>query len=336
MRIQNHPSLLNYNTFKIDVPCNQLIEIENDSELTTLVEQKVFDGNYLIIGGGSNILFTQPFPGTIIKMMTKGITLVDDSNDIAILDVAAGEEWADFVGYCIDHQYFGVENLIGIPGLVGSAPVQNIGAYGAEVKDVIESVSGYRISTNSPFTLTNAECQFGYRQSIFKAKLKGDVIITHVRFRLSKISQFNRTYQGLQRELEKSNAPLTLSHIADTVIAVRNSKLPDIRKYGCAGSFFKNPIVPKSVLDELLAKFPNLVSYPVDDKRVKLAAGQLIDLAGLKGKQEGNVGVWPLQALVIVNYGGASGQEICDFYASVQKAVYELTGVSIEPEVNII
>lgn len=336
MRIHEHFSLLNYNTFKIDVLCNQFVEIENDSEMDILFEKNFFDDNYLIIGGGSNILFTRPFEGTVVKMITKGIELVDASDDCVVLDVSAGVEWADFVDYCIGNQYYGVENLIGIPGLVGSAPVQNIGAYGAEVKDVIDSVRGIRISTRIPFAFARSECDFGYRQSVFKTILKNDAIITHVRFKLSRIPKFNLSYQGLQRELEKSNVPLTLSSVADAVIAVRNSKLPDIRKYGCAGSFFKNPIVPHAVLTELSAKFPKIVSYPVDDSHVKLAAGQLIDLAGLKGWREGNVGVWPLQALVIVNYEGATGREICNFYAAVQQKVYSLTGIWLEPEVNVI
>lgn len=336
MRIYSHLSLLPYNTFKIDVPCKRLFEIESDKEIPSLFDMHVFEENYLIIGGGSNILFTQPFDGSIIKMTTQGITLVEETPTSVVIDVSAGVEWAGFVDYCIGNQYYGVENLVGIPGLVGSAPVQNIGAYGAEVKDVIVSVSGFRLSTKSPFTLSCSECAFGYRQSVFKTTLKNDIIITHVRFKLSKVPHFNLSYQALQYEMEKNRLPLNLSNIVHSVQAIRNSKLPDIRQYGCAGSFFKNPVVPRTRLLELSAQFPKLTSYSVDDTHVKLAAGQLIDLAGLKGKRQGNVGVWPLQALVIVNYGGATGKEICDFYTTVQQEVYALTGISLEPEVNVI
>ena len=336
MKITRNASLKPYNTFGIDVSCKHLILVESNSDIQKLFEDKVFDSEYMTIGDGSNLLFTRPFQGTIIKMVTKGIEKVDENAEFVWLKVMAGEKWEDFVRYCIKNQYVGVENLLGIPGLAGSSPVQNIGAYGAEVKDVIEEVCGWQISTKIPFSYKNADCCFGYRSSIFKTELKGDCLITEVVFKLSKKESYNLSYKGLADELQKENVPLSLQRVADTVMAVRNSKLPDIRHYGCAGSFFKNPIVEKDVFDTLILKFPRLISYPAGDGKVKLAAGQLIDLAGMKGVRDGNVGVWPHQALVIVNYGNATGHDVVTFYRKVQKKVVEQFGIQLEPEVNII
>lgn len=336
MRITHNASLKPYNTFGIDVTCKHLILAESGFDIQKLFEEKIFDSEYMMMGDGSNLLFTRLFQGSIVKMVTKGIEMVDEDADSVWLKVMAGEKWEDFVRYCIKNQYFGVENLIGIPGLVGSSPVQNIGAYGAEVKDVIEEVHGWQISTRIPFSYKKADCRFSYRSSIFKTELKGDCIITDVVFKLSKKESYNLSYKGLTDELQKENSPLSLQRVADAVIAVRNSKLPDIRRYGCAGSFFKNPIVEKVVFDALILKFPRLISYPAGDGKVKLAAGQLIDLAGMKGVRDGNVGVWPHQALVIVNYGNATGQEVVAFYRKVQKKVLEQFDIQLEPEVNII
>lgn len=336
MKIIQNASLKAYNTFGMDVRCGHLYLVETEKDVPSLFENGVFDSEYMMIGDGSNVLFTKPFQGTIIKMVTKGIEKMEEGAEFVWLKVAAGEKWEDFVGYCIKNQYFGVENLVGIPGLVGSSPVQNIGAYGVEVKDLIHEVHGWRISTRSTFVLRNEDCHFGYRSSIFKTELKGDCIITDVVFRLSKKEAYNVSYKGLADELQKEDLPLSLPCVADAVIAVRNSKLPDIRHYGCAGSFFKNPIVEKEVFDALMLKFPGLISYPAGDGKVKMAAGQLIDLAGMKGVRDGDVGVWPKQALVIVNYGNATGQEVVAFYKKVQEKVMDRFGIRIEPEVNIV
>ncbi len=336
MEITHNACLKAYNTFGIDVLCNCLILVKDDSDIQELFENKVFDSEYMVIGDGSNVLFTRSFHGTVIKMMTKGIDKVYEDGDCVRLKASAGEKWEDFVRYCIRNQYYGVENLIGIPGLVGSSPVQNIGAYGVEVKDVIEEVRGWRISTREPFVLSNEDCHFGYRSSTFKTDLRGDCLITDVVFKLSKRESYNISYKGLADELQQENVPLSLQRVADAVVAVRNSKLPDIRHYGCAGSFFKNPIVEKDVFDSLSRKYPSLISYPAGDGKVKMAAGQLIDLSGMKGVRDGDVGVWPNQALVIVNYGSATGQEVVAFYKKIQEKVMELFGIQIEPEVNII
>ena len=333
--IQN-ASLKAYNTFGMDVACRRLILVEDDSDIPLLFESGVFDSEFMMIGDGSNVLFTQTFQGTVIKMVTKGIEKSDEDADSVWLKVAAGEKWEDFVRYCIQNQYYGVENLIGIPGLVGSSPVQNIGAYGVEVKDVIEEVSGWRISTKKPFAFRNGDCRFAYRSSLFKTELKGDCLITNVVFKLSRKENYHLSYQGLADALQKGSLPMSLQRVADAVIAVRNSKLPDIRQYGCAGSFFKNPIVPKAVFESLSQKYPRLISYPAGDGMVKLAAGQLIDLAGMKGVRDGEVGVWPKQALVIVNYGKATGKEVVAFYRRVQEKVRNLFGIQLEPEVNVV
>lgn len=315
--------------------CDRFVQVECEQEIPLLFENGIFAGRYLVLGGGSNILFTGDFHGTIVQMCTRGIAVIEEDTDSALVEVAAGVEWANFVDFCIRNHYYGVENLIGIPGLVGSSPVQNIGAYGVEVKDVIDSVIGFRISTQKPFELTQAECVFGYRSSIFKTQWKNDVLITRVRFRLSKIPHFTLTYQALSKELENQKMELTLENVAALVKSIRDAKLPDITKIGCAGSFFKNPVVPVEVRDALAREIPQLVSYPAGEGMAKLAAGQLIDLAGMKGIREGDAGVYPLQALVIVNYGNASGTEICKFYQKVQKAVFDRFGIAIEPEVNI-
>ena len=335
MKDIKNQQLKSYNTFHIPALCDRFVQVESEQEIPLLFENGIFAGRYLVLGGGSNILFTDDFHGTVVQMCTHGIAVVEEDTESVLLEVAAGEEWADFVNFCIQHHYYGVENLIGIPGLVGSSPVQNIGAYGVEVKDVIESVLGYRISTKKPFELANADCAFGYRSSIFKTSWKNDVLITRVRFRLSKIPHFTLTYQALSKELENRKVELNLENVANLVKSIRDAKLPDITKIGCAGSFFKNPVVPVEVRDALAREIPQLVSYPAGDGMAKLAAGQLIDLAGMKGVREGDAGVYPLQALVIVNYGNASGTEICNFYKKVQKAVFDRFGIAIEPEVNI-
>lgn len=332
--IQNQ-QLKSYNTFMVSALCDRFVQVENEDEIPRLWEAEVFARPYLVLGGGSNILFTDDFQGTIVQMCTRGIAVVEENAESVLLEVAAGVDWADFVDFCIQKNYYGVENLIGIPGRVGSCPVQNIGAYGVEVKDVIDSVIGYRISSQQPFSLRNEECAFGYRSSIFKTEWKNDVLITLVRFRLSKIPHFILTYQALSKELENRKLELTLENVAALVKSIRDAKLPDITKIGCAGSFFKNPVVDIAVRDRLAEQVPQLVSYPAGEGKVKLAAGQLIDLAGMKGVREGNVGVYPLQALVIVNYGNASGKEICEFYQKVQKTVFDRFGIAIEPEVNI-
>jgi UDP-N-acetylmuramate dehydrogenase len=334
MKILENQQLQSYNTFMVPALCDRLVQIESEEEIPQLLAQDALEGPHLLLGGGSNMLFISDFHGTVVQVCTQGIRRVEEDARQVRLSVAAGVPWSDLVDFCIQNHYYGLENLVGIPGWVGSCPVQNIGAYGVEVKDVITKVEGYRIRSRMPFSLANAECRFGYRTSIFKTDWKGDVIISRVEFRLSKEEHFNLTYQGLRNELEQSGLPVTIESVAAVVKTVRDRKLPDITKIGCAGSFFKNPVIPVAERDRLLRQIPNLVSYPAGEGMAKLAAGQLIDLAGLKGVRRGNVGVYPQQALVLVNYGGAMGAEVYDFYLHVRQTVRERFGILLEAEVN--
>ena len=336
MKTELDISLKPFNTFGIDAKCERFITIENEREISSLFEYKIFDSPFLILGGGSNLLFAGDFKGTVVQMTNKGIEKIAETENDILLKVAAGEKWEDFVNYCIERNYYGAENLIGIPGCAGSSPVQNIGAYGVEVKDVIECVQGYYTETGLPFSIYKSDCEFGYRDSVFKNQLKNKALIANVIYKLSKTEQYHLEYAALKEELNKSNEKLSLRSVADAVLKVRNSKLPDITKIGSAGSFFKNPLIKKELLEKMLIRHPNLIHYPFNEYEEKLAAGQLIDLAGWKGVREGNVGVYPLQALVIVNYGNATGKQIVAFYKKIQHAVEMKFGIVIEPEVNII
>ena len=336
MNIQHNASLLTYNTFAIDVKCKQLICVDDENDLEILFKQKNFDNPFLIIGSGSNILFTKDFDGTVIRLQTKGIQKVDETNENVFFKVAAGELWDDFVSYCIQNEYYGVENLIGIPGLVGSSPVQNIGAYGVEVKDVVYNVEGFFVHSGEKFELNNSDCKFFYRNSIFKTNLKNQCLVTNVIFRLSKKEKYNLEYKALNDFLIKNQLQMSLKNVAASVLKVRNSKLPEVGKIGSAGSFFKNPIIKRSHCESLLKDFPNLTHFEVGDEMIKLAAGQLVELSGWKGKQKGDAGVYPLQALVIVNYGKATGNEILALSKEIQSDVYKYFNVTLEPEVTII
>lgn len=336
MKISKNYPLKQHNTFGMDVLCSTFIQIEQPTEILDVVRNGYLQDNWYILGGGSNVLFTKNFEGTILHPVFKSIDCCEENDDSVLLRVAAGEEWNTLTDYCLQHKLYGLENLIGIPGYAGSAPVQNIGAYGVEVKDTIEKVEGYRLDTLETFTLSNVQCHFGYRDSIFKNELKGKCFITFVYFRLSKKPVFNLTYKALRNALESANRQPTLENIAQTVIEVRNSKLPDITQIGCAGSFFKNPIVSKEKYQDLLSKIPDLVSYPVNDQHVKLAAGQLIDKAGWKGKQIGQAGIYPKQALVVVNFGNAKPEEVTYVYQRVIRDVELMFGIQLHPEVNIL
>lgn len=336
MKIFTDFSLRSYNTFGMDVRCRRFILLEQEPDVVSLQGTGFNDSPFYILGGGSNTLFTKDFDGTIVHPAFKGMRVVEEDDEQVLLRVAAGEEWDDFQQYCIENQWYGLENLVGIPGLVGSSPVQNIGAYGVEVKDCIDRVEGIFLNDFRPFTMYNAECEFAYRNSIFKQALKGKCLISAVWFRLSKKERYNLSYKALANELAARQCPITLKNVTDSINRVRNSKLPDITKIGCAGSFFKNPIVLRAQYENLLTATPDLVSYPVDDNHVKLAAGQLIEKAGWKGKRIGDAGVYPLQALVLVNYGTAKPQEILEVCNQVIFDVQQMFGVELSPEVNII
>jgi UDP-N-acetylmuramate dehydrogenase len=331
----SNPSLKDYNTFHIDCRCEELRIVENESDVDELFRSGVFHHPYLIIGEGSNMLFTKDFEGTIIRLATKGMEIINEDDEHVYVRVAGGENWSDFVRFAIEQELYGAENLIGIPGLVGSCPVQNIGAYGSEVKDIIYQVEGFYLPDGEPFVFYNEECNFAYRDSIFKNELKDRCLITEVVFQLDKEEHYNLSYKQLKDTLEQKNEPITLQLVADTIIDIRNSKLPDITQIGCAGSFFKNPVVSEAQFAEISEKFPNLVHHPAPNG-VKLAAGQLIESCGWKDRREGDVSVYPKQALVIVNWGSAKGKEVVDYYQKIIKSVEEKYGISIEPEVRIV
>ena len=334
MKISENQNLKDYNTFGMEVFARRFLQIENAGEVPALITEYLHQEPFYILGGGSNTLFTKDFDGSIVHPVFTGIEVVEQAWDAVVLRVAAGEPWDNLIQYCIRHELFGIENLTGIPGWVGSAPVQNIGAYGVEVKDTILKVEGYVISTGKSLTLSNAECRFAYRNSIFKQELKHDFIITHVWFQLSKKKHFTLSYQGLAKALEERELPLTLHSVSDCVRKIRDTKLPDPKIVGNGGSFFKNPVIPEEKYRELQTNFPDLVAYDAPDGLKKLSAGQLIEKAGWKGKRMGNAGTWKNQALVLVNYGGATPKEVLEVAETIIRDVNSLFDITLEMEIN--
>ncbi len=337
MTIQKQVSLKPYNSFRVDVSAKYFTEITDKKQLSEIFGTHKFD-KFLVIGKGCNILFTEDYDGLILLMRNKGIECIEETDEAQILDVQAGENWDDFVRYCVDNRLYGAENLSLIPGTVGAAPVQNIGAYGAEVKDIIESVEVYDVNLQKFRRFTNIQCNFDYRSSLFKyPENKQRYIISSIRFKLKKQAGFKLDYGNLKMELEKYDT-VNLQTVRQAVIAIRQSKLPDVEEVPNVGSFFKNPIVSQHSYENLKQEYPQLVAYPVndDDEQVKLAAGQLIDLCGLKGSQKGNVAVHDKQALVIISDGKASGSEILEFADNIRQKVLQKFGIKISPEVNII
>ena len=334
MKLTENQNLKDYNTFGMEVLARHFLQIENADEVPVVIHEYLREKPFYILGGGSNTLFTKDFNGFVVHPAFTGIEVMEQMEDAVVLKVAAGEPWDNLIHYCIKRQYYGIENLTAIPGLVGSAPVQNIGAYGVEVKDTVLKVEGYVISTGEPFTLSNAECKFAYRNSIFKQELKHDCIITYVWFQLSRIKHFTLSYQGLAKALEERELPLSLHSVSDCVRKIRDAKLPDPAIVGNGGSFFKNPVIPDEQYRELLVKFPDLVAYDAPDGQKKLSAGQLIEKAGWKGKQVGNAGTWKNQALVLVNYGSATPEEVLHVAETIIKDVNNLFGITLEMEIN--
>lgn len=336
--MQNAVSLKPYNTFGIDVNAARFTEISNVEELKSVLRDHYHSGGpLLILGGGSNVLFSGDFNGLVIKNNIGGIQVVHEDSDYIYVCAGAGVVWHQFVLYCIDHGYAGVENLSLIPGNVGAGPMQNIGAYGVELKDTFHELEALRISDLQQKTFTKEECAFGYRESVFKKELKGQYIITSVTFKLSKHPVFQTTYGAIQQELERMGVKeLSIKAISDAVIHIRRSKLPDPAVLGNAGSFFKNPEIPVAQYDLLKKDYPALVAYPASPGNMKVAAGWLIEQCGWKGKRVGNTGSHKDQALVLVNYGGASGEEIYNLAVEISNSVKEKFGIDIIPEVNVI
>lgn len=336
MKIIENYSLLNDNTFKINVNAKYFVEIEKIDDYRAIRESSFYNKNELmILGGGSNVLFTKDINALVLKMKLKGIKIIEENEQHALVNVAAGEVWHDFVLWCIDHNLGGVENLSLIPGYVGASPMQNIGAYGVEVKDSCTQVNGVNILSGDNVQYSNHECLFGYRESIFKHELKSKVLITDVTFKLNKQHHFNIEYGDIKRTLEEMNvSSLSIRSISDAVIKIRKSKLPDPEILGNAGSFFKNPTVTNEQADTLKLSYPSMPQYP-QAVGTKIPAGWLIEQCGWKGKRIGNTGSHQFQALVLVNYGNANGNEIYQLALDIQQSVLEKFGITISPEVNI-
>ncbi len=338
MAIQENISLRPYNTFGFNVQARYFIAVTFVSQLQNLLRDPHWkEIPKWVLGGGSNVLFTQDVDALVIQMAIKGIEVVREDAQYTWLQVGAGENWHQFVLYCVENGHAGVENLSLIPGTVGAAPMQNIGAYGVEIKDVFEELEAVEIATGDLRTFDSPACAFGYRESVFKRNLKDLYIITSVTFRLQKVPTFQVTYGDIQKTLEAMNVEsLSLRAVSDAVIQIRRSKLPDPAQIGNAGSFFKNPEIPRFQFEELKVQYPTLPGYPISDEGVKVPAGWLIEQAGWKGHREGPVGVHDRQALVLVHYGAGTGQQIKDLAAQVQASVEDKFGIKLSPEVNFI
>ena len=337
MEIKTNFSLKHYNTFGIDAKANQFIEVDDFDELKHVLK-RFYTEEIFVLGGGSNMLLTQDISKTVVHVNTKGKKVVKQNNDHVIIDVEAGENWHDLVLWSLEQGYSGLENLSLIPGNVGSSPIQNIGAYGVELKDTFVSCEALHRQTLDLKTFSKKDCKFAYRQSVFKNELKNHYIITKVRFKLKvKNHDIKTDYGAIKDELAKQNiANPTPQDVSKAVITIRQSKLPDPDKLGNSGSFFKNPIVDKAKFERLKQDHPDMPSYKIDDDHIKVPAGWLIDQCGLKGYREGDAGVHKKQALVLVNYGNASGQDILRLSKKVQQQVKENFGIDLEAEVNII
>lgn len=335
-------SLKKYNTFSIDVLAKYFAGFSDMHALQEAIDQNLqrkssSSKNLLILGGGSNILFTRNFDGLVLKNEIKGIETVHEDEEHIYVKAGAGENWHGFVLHCLHNHFAGVENLALIPGNVGASPMQNIGAYGVEIKDVFHSLDAFHLEEKKFHTFTLNDCEFGYRQSIFKTKYKNQFVILSVTFRLNKYPLYNISYGAIRQELEQMSAgALSIEAVAQAVINIRTSKLPDPKLIGNAGSFFKNPEISQKQHDDLLKKFPGIISFPLEGGNVKLAAGWLIEQCGFKGYRKNDAGVHERQALVLVNYGNAKGKEIFELGEEISHAVQKKFKIKLEKEVNVI
>jgi len=332
MQIDNY-SLKNCNTFGIEAKAAHFYEYTHVNQLVNFLQSDFnFKKPFFVLGGGSNVLFTKDFEGTIIHPNNKGIRVIEEQENSVFVEVAAGEIWDDFVAWAVANNLYGAENLSHIPGCVGASPVQNIGAYGKEAADIISQVFTIEIASKQNYCFSKLECEFGYRTSVFKTHKANKYIVTSVIFELQKQRNFSIEYGSIKSEIEKLGE-INLENVRNTIIAIREQKLPNPAEIGNAGSFFKNPIVNSDKLQELLKTYPNMVTYPISDNEVKIAAGWLIENLGFKGFELGKAKVHDKQALVITNMGGATGNEIVNLARKIQQTIYEKTGITIEPEV---
>ncbi len=327
-------SLKNYNTFGIDVKARYFVAVASVAELQEVLAEN--RQSVYLLGGGSNILLTSEVEGLVIKNNISGKEVVREDERSVMVSIGAGENWHGFVLWCLEHNYAGIENLSLIPGTVGAAPLQNIGAYGVELEDVFEKLEAVELETGKVKTFTGKECQFGYRNSIFKRALKGKYCITKVFLRLSKIPQINLSYGALRKLFaQKGIQNPSIREVSDAVIDIRRSKLPDPDELGNAGSFFKNPEIGKTQFEPLQKRFPGIVYYPLPEGGFKIPAGWLIEKAGWKGKRVGDAGCHANQALVLVNYGKATGMELKKLAGQITDSVEAMFGIRLKPEVNI-
>ncbi|MES2448219.1 MAG: UDP-N-acetylmuramate dehydrogenase [Bacteroidota bacterium] len=335
--LQENISLKPYNTFGVEAKAKYFVEAKSENDLIEIFSNELTKTQkLLVLGGGSNMLFTQNFDGLVLKVGIQGIKYITQGDDIS-LTAGGGVVWNDLVSYCVDKGFAGMENLSLIPGTVGASPIQNIGAYGVELKDVFTSCTAFQISSGTIKTFNYQDCKFGYRDSVFKNELKGKYVITSVTFHLSKKTNLKTHYGAITAELdERGIENPTIADVSKVVSAIRVSKLPDPKTIGNAGSFFKNPIISQSDFKELLANFPSVVNYPVGENEVKLAAGWLIEQCGFKGIVVGQTGTWKNQALVLVNHGNASGHEVYNFSEQIINTVRAKFGIKLDREVNIL
>lgn len=337
MPIQTNFSLKKYNTFGIEAKAQQFIAVHTVEELKTVLRENTNEKKF-ILGGGSNMLLTQDIQALVIHVDLKGKRILKEDDDFVWVESMAGENWHEFVLWTINQNFGGLENMSLIPGNVGTTPVQNIGAYGTEIKDTFVSCEAVNIATQDLKTFNKEECRFGYRESVFKQEAKDLFVITSVVFKLTKRNhKINTSYGDITKELEKQNVAVpSLKDVSNAVIAIRQSKLPDPKELGNSGSFFKNPIISKAAYEKAHALHPEMPHYVVSETEVKVPAGWLIERAGFKGKRFGDAGIHKNQALVLVNYGNATGQEILAVSKDIQATILKEFGIAIEAEVNVI
>jgi UDP-N-acetylmuramate dehydrogenase len=336
LQVQENISLKKFNSFGIDVSAAYFASFSSQEELASILTETDNRKSLLVLGGGSNILFTRNVDGLVLKNEISGISRIGEDEEYYYIKAGAGENWHGFVLHSIENGYAGVENLALIPGSVGASPMQNIGAYGVEIKDVFHSLEAFHIADKMMHQFSNADCGFGYRESVFKHQFKNQFIITSVTYRLRKNPVYNVSYGAITQELEAMNVKeLSIQHIAKAVMNIRRSKLPDPAQIGNAGSFFKNPEIDSAVFEKLKLEFPGIVGYPVNNNRIKLAAGWLIEQCGWKGYRKGDAGCHSKQALVLVNYGNADGDAIYELSEAILQSVKNKFAVDLEREVNI-
>lgn len=343
MQLQQQVSLYPYNTFHIQATAKYFAPFSTVDELQEALgifykhQPATAPGNLFLLGGGSNILFTKDVDGLVLKNELHGIEKVNEDEEYYYIKAAAGENWHQLVMYCVEHNYAGMENLSLIPGSVGASPIQNIGAYGVEIKDIFYQLEAYDLLEKAVVKFGLNDCRFGYRDSVFKHRYKGRFIILNVTYRLRKMPVFNISYGAIKEELEKmGTTELSVRAISQAVINIRQSKLPDPNVIGNAGSFFKNPVIDAGHFLQLKETYPNIAAFAVDDKHWKVAAGWLIEQCGWKGYRNGDVGCYNKQALVLVNYGNATGKEVYDLSAAIIGSVQDKFGIALEREVNIL